>query len=98
MAVTWKDRILSALASGAMVMSLAPAPVLADLEPNTNKAGAQASAAVLDSTGEPQGPNYSLTVSGLEVGDSVTYYRIIEQDEDDESTTPKTIGTKKWKL
>ena len=94
MSVTWKDRILSALVSGAMAMSLVPTPALAD---TNNQAGAQEAASVLDSTATtttPAGPGYKLTLAGLETGDTVTYYRIIEQDVGNNTA----IGTQKWKL
>jgi len=79
MASNWKKRLTSAVATGALIASMLPVSALAE------------GALTLDSTAttaEPAGPGYSLTVSGLDQGDTATYYKIIEQD----------TSTGKWKL
>lgn len=73
MKLNWTQRIVSAVASCVLVTGMVPPAALAE------------GAATLD-TMTP--PGYSLTVTGLENGDTATYYKIIEQDS----------ATGKWKL
>ena len=89
MTVSWKNKLVGAVATGAIVAGLFPMAALG------------AGASVLDSTAtnaDPAGPGYKLVVTGLEQNDGVTYYQIIEQDLDDTTTTPTTVGSQQWKL
>ena len=70
MKTSWKDRIVSALATGALVMGMFPVAALAE------------AASVLDSTAATADSGYNLVVRGLEEGDTANYYKIIEQDAD----------------
>ena len=63
----WKERLLSAVATSALVLGLVPAGALAD-------------AGDLTFDKDVTTPSHALTVSGLEEGDSAKYYKIIEQD------------------
>lgn len=74
MTQNWKQRLVSAIATGALVAGMLPTAALAE------------GAAVLDTT--TPDPGYSLTVTGLENGDTAQYYKIIEQD----------TATGNWKL
>lgn len=93
MAVSWKNKLVGAIATGAIVAGLFPMAALG------------AGASVLDTTPDDtatedvtEGPGYTLTVKGLESGDTTKYYQIIEQDVDDDTQTPPYIGTQGWKL
>ena len=87
MTVSWKNKLVGAVATGAIVAGLFPMAALG------------AAASVLDSTAtdaDPAGPGYKLTINGLDEGDTADYYQIITQDFD--TTDPASIGTQQWKL
>ena len=96
MKTSWKERLLSDVATSALVLGLVPAGAIAE--------GAHS----LDTDAEAAGgPGYSLSVGGLMQGDAVKYYKIIEQDVDtvDDKGTEDTsddvvtkVGTQAWKL
>ena len=89
---SWKRKVTTAIVTAAMAASMLPMSAFAE------------GALVLDSTATDAtptaGPGYSLTVGGLENGDTAKYYKIIEQDVDtvDSSGNVTKVGTQQWKL